>query len=168
MTREEAIGVIKSECYIFNPLNFDRSTRINTALDMAIEALEKESCEEDAVSRTNLLKQFEDRFIELQKAHLKDAQLGVNWCINTLKDMPAVTPVHKKGRWIPCSERMPKQNEYIGDVCKYYLIQDDYGDMYVARYTSDGWISIDSILQDNILSWMPLPEPYKADMEAEE
>lgn len=43
MTREEAIGIIKSECYIFNPLNLDRSTRINTALDMAIEALDQES-----------------------------------------------------------------------------------------------------------------------------
>ena len=43
MTREEAISVIKSECYVFNPLNFDRSTRINTALDMAIKALDQES-----------------------------------------------------------------------------------------------------------------------------
>lgn len=42
MTREEAIDVIKSECYVFNPLNFDSSTRINTALDMAVKALEKE------------------------------------------------------------------------------------------------------------------------------
>ena len=42
MTREEAIEIIKSECYVFTPLNFDRSTRINTALDMAIEALEKQ------------------------------------------------------------------------------------------------------------------------------
>ena len=40
MTREEAIGVIKSECYVFNPLNFERSTMVNTALDMAIKALE--------------------------------------------------------------------------------------------------------------------------------
>ena len=43
MTREEAIDVIKSECYVFNPLVFDRSTKINTALDMAIKALEQES-----------------------------------------------------------------------------------------------------------------------------
>ena len=43
MTREESINTIKSECYIFNPLDFDRSTRINTALDIAIKALEKES-----------------------------------------------------------------------------------------------------------------------------
>ena len=40
MTNKEAKEIIKSECYVFNPLNFDRSTRINTALDMAIKALE--------------------------------------------------------------------------------------------------------------------------------
>ena len=40
MTNKEAIEIIKSECYIFNP--FDRSTMVNTALDMAIKALEKQ------------------------------------------------------------------------------------------------------------------------------
>ena len=39
MTIDEAIGIIKSECYVFNPLNLDRSTMVNTALDMAIKAL---------------------------------------------------------------------------------------------------------------------------------
>ena len=42
MTNKEATNVIKSECYVFNPLDFDSSTKINTALDMAIEALEKQ------------------------------------------------------------------------------------------------------------------------------
>lgn len=40
MTVREAIRVLKSECYVFNPLNFDRTTLINTALDTVIEALE--------------------------------------------------------------------------------------------------------------------------------
>ena len=43
MTKEEAINVIKNECYVFNPLDFDRSTKINTALDIAIKALDQES-----------------------------------------------------------------------------------------------------------------------------
>lgn len=43
MTKEDAIDIIKSECYVFNPLNFDRSTMINTALDMAVKALERDS-----------------------------------------------------------------------------------------------------------------------------
>ena len=42
MTREEAVNIIKSECYVFNPLNLDRTTKINTALDVAVEALERE------------------------------------------------------------------------------------------------------------------------------
>ena len=42
MTNKEAKEIIKSECYVFNPLDFDKSTRINTALDVAIEALEKQ------------------------------------------------------------------------------------------------------------------------------
>ena len=49
MTREEARAIIKSECYIFDPLNLDRSTMVNTALDIAIKALEQESC--DCISR---------------------------------------------------------------------------------------------------------------------
>ena len=41
MTASEAIKIIKSECYVFNPLNFDRTKLINTALDKAVEALEQ-------------------------------------------------------------------------------------------------------------------------------
>ena len=39
MTDKQAIDVIKSECYVFNPMNMDRSTLINTALDRAVDAL---------------------------------------------------------------------------------------------------------------------------------
>ena len=42
MTNKEAKEIIKSECYVFNPLDFDKSTMVNTALDMAIKALEKQ------------------------------------------------------------------------------------------------------------------------------
>lgn len=41
MTAEQAIEVIKSNCYVLNLLNLDRTTLINTSLDMAVEALEK-------------------------------------------------------------------------------------------------------------------------------
>lgn len=57
MTRENAIDIIKSECYVFNPLNFDRSTMVNTALDMAIKALEQEPCN-DAISRKALIERI--------------------------------------------------------------------------------------------------------------
>ena len=79
------------------------------ALDMAIKALEQQPSN-DCVSRAELLKIYENRFIELQKAHQTDKQLGVNWCINTLKDMPPVIPTHKVGKWI-------KKSQYGNDYC---------------------------------------------------
>ena len=74
-------------------------------------------------------------------------------------------------QWIPCSERLPEADEYNGDVAKYYLVQNEYGDMLVARYThSDYWEQIYQLkpISDEIVAWMPLPEPYKAESEDKE
>ena len=73
-------------------------------------------------------------------------------------------------RWIPVSKRLPKENEYIGDVCKYYLIQDEYGDMHVARLSNVGWIPMRSLkaIGDEIIAWMPLPQPYAESEEGNE
>lgn len=74
--------------------------------------------------------------------------------------------------WIPCNERLPKENEYIGDVCKYYLIQDEYGDMHVAHLSNVWWIPMGSLkaIDYEIIAWRELPEPYKteSDKESEE
>ena len=72
-----------------------------------------------------------------------------------------------EAEWIPCSERLPKENEYVGDVCKYYLIQDEYGDMHVAHLSSRGWETIESVkaLGCDVVAWMPLPKPYREDGE---
>ena len=39
MTDEKAIEVIKSECYVSNLLDLDKTVMINTALDRAVDAL---------------------------------------------------------------------------------------------------------------------------------
>ena len=59
MTKKEAIEIIKSECYIFNPLDFDKSTKINTALDMAIKALEKQDRIAQILDDCDLLESWE-------------------------------------------------------------------------------------------------------------
>lgn len=41
MTNEEAIKILKEQCYVFDALNLDYTIMVNTALDMAIEALER-------------------------------------------------------------------------------------------------------------------------------
>lgn len=66
--------------------------------------------------------------------------------------------------WIPVSERLPRQNEYVGNVCKYYLVQNEFGDMLVATYTNNGWIPINTMqaLEYDVVAWCPLPKSYKA------
>lgn len=79
-----------------------------------------------------------------------------------------VKALDQEQRWIPVSERLPKAGEYIGDVAKYYLVQNEYGDMFVARYThSEYWEQIYQLkpIVDEIVAWMSLPEPYKAESE---
>lgn len=82
-------------------------------------------------------------------------------------DFMALCADENSNEWIPCSERLPKENEYVGDVCKYYLIQDEYGDMYVAHLSSVGWIPINSLkaISDEVIAWQPSPQPYKAESE---
>ena len=72
--------------------------------------------------------------------------------------------------WIPVSKRLPKPGELDGDVDKYYLVQNEYGDMMVARYThSEYWEQIfqTTPIADKIVAWMSLPEEYKPESEEE-
>ena len=77
------------------------------------------------------------------------------------------TPLPKE-KWIPVSERLPKAGEYVGEVAKYYLVQNEYGDMLVARYThSEYWEQIYQLkpYSDRIVAWRELPESYKEESE---
>ena len=69
-------------------------------------------------------------------------------------------------KWIPVSERLPEPKEYVGDVRRYYLIQNEYGDMMVARWDGQRWEQIyqnGKYIEDEVVAWMPLPSPYKGE-----
>ena len=89
MTKEEAKEIIESECYVFNPLNFDRTTRINTALDVAVEALEQEQCN-DAISRRAVLNTLDstDKFLDETRT-VESYKTLLEECY---KNLPSVTP----------------------------------------------------------------------------
>ena len=70
MTKKEAIEIIKSECYIFNPLDFDSSTMVNTALNMAIEALEKQDRIAQILDDYDLLETWE--VLKMVKEEMKE------------------------------------------------------------------------------------------------
>jgi hypothetical protein len=74
-------------------------------------------------------------------------------------------------RWISVSERLPKADEYVGNVAKYYLVQNEFGDMMVARYThSEYWVQMYQLkpIANKIIAWCELPAPFKAEREEEE
>lgn len=86
-----------------------------------------------------------------------------------IRRLPSAQPERKKGRWIPCTERMPDIDEdgytdkvlvsfdhYSGvEICE-YRITDGVGRWY-AGDTDDSPEDID--LQ--VTAWMPLPERYE-------
>ena len=106
--RDEAIRVIKSECYIFNLLNLDRTTIVNTALDKAVEALKAEPCE-DAISREAAF----DEIIWNSDNGLIDA----NEAIEALRKLPAVEPERKKGKWKYTADGYPVCTRCGGESC---------------------------------------------------
>ena len=64
--------------------------------------------------------------------------------------------------WIPCSERLPKDNDWV-----IVTILEERGDI-PYRYTDFGWYLevancwiIDAEQRTDIIAWMPLPKPYK-------
>ena len=81
--------------------------------------------------------------------------------INAVLDKKWYVPYENK--WIPCGKKLPKENEY-------YLVQNGYGDMLVAKYVKkDYWEDIYSRhklgVLDDIVAWMSLPKPYNAEKE---
>ena len=131
------------------------------AIKEAIKTLEKEPCE-DAISKSDV---FEILGNLMSIPYDFDRQINekdVSESMDEIKALPSVTPARKKEEWIPCDEKLPKPNEIVDNVRKYYLIQDEYGDMHVASYLRNGWISIDSFytLEDDVIAWMPLPKRY--------
>lgn len=74
-----------------------------------------------------------------------------------VEDLPSVS-TEKTERWIPVSEKLPE------DDCETYLVCTDKG--YIATIMYDrsmGWL-----LDANIIAYMPLPQPYKAESEDKE
>ena len=179
MTNKEAINIIEGECYVFNPLDFDRSTRINTALDIAIKALEQEPCEDEDIMTIHTQGLDEGIRCAMCTNSMKSDRNCDGGCVvneamykevmNTIRNhiVPSVTPTRKKERWIPCSERLPEPKETENLIAKYYLVQNEYGDMMVARWGGNGWERMyqHEYLEDDVVAWMPLPEPYKAESE---
>lgn len=82
-----------------------------------------------------------------------------------LRKVPAIEP---QQRWIPCSERLPENEEqvliYAWNVhyvlAKYREIRTCDGVYKMAWVTEDAY-STPREIKHKVICWMPLPEPYR-------
>ena len=95
--------------------------------------------------------------------------------IEHLEQMPSAQP---EQRWIPCSERLPEEyGEFLVTMTEKAKAKDlgfDIDETYIRkmRYNSNGWQLprhipswINEAVKDEVLAWMPLPEPYQEEGE---
>lgn len=71
------------------------------------------------------------------------------------REINAIPSADRPQEWIPCSERLPKDNREV-------LISLEWG-IDIGTYERGEWRSewINHYDDDNVLAWMPLPKPWK-------
>ena len=133
--------------------------------------LKEQEPSEDAVSRTQAI-EFVNEVIGGKNDFADAIRDGVEAVLSAL---PPVTPTQK---WIPVSERLPKEFEFVNCTC--HSLIDDREDwvietVYVQQppdspYSDWGNIPMLNMGDCEVVAWMhrDIPKPYKAEMESEE
>lgn len=102
-----------------------------TALDMAIEALEQQPCD-DCVSRQAVL----DGLASIAKVKARsDAQKSLMGRIMFfVEQLPPVTPKEKTGHWIKYSIPRCGEQHYQCTSCGYYINFGQWGEVYTKQF----------------------------------
>lgn len=89
-----------------------------------------------------------------------DESMLTKSCVRmTIQHMPTIKPQPEQ-RWIPCSERLPEIDELV-------LVTDDSGGVKTVDVDRCGQYECSEkrfwYYTQNVVAWMPLPEPFKAE-----
>ena len=135
--------------------------------ERAIKALEQEPCE-DCVSRQAVLARINDWWGITSTS-------GEPSICDYIRELPPVAPTQE---WIPVSERLPKEFEFVNCTC--HSLIDDREDWVVetvyipqpsdSPYSDWGNIPMLNSGDCEVVAWVhrDIPKPYKAEMESEE
>lgn len=78
------------------------------------------------------------------------------------------TNVGSKNNWIPCSERLPSEEEFIKAYCRNsyaaeFIVMIKGATLPTTLYFKNGsWTDMKGNYY-NVVAWQPLPEPYKGE-----
>ena len=120
-------------------------------IDATYKALEEEICE-DAISRKDMALNIVSFY---NKATGKKKTL--DFLCKCVEGLPSVQP---KQRWIPVGERLPKDDERILVTRRMFHWANEPVEYAVGIESFSGNV--------DFIAWMPLPEPYKAEIEPQE
>ena len=108
----------------------------------------------------------------VQKYKEYTAEDAYNHILTLIYEQPKV------GEWIPCSKRFPNKDEYLKNDGRfivtdgnrvYQSIYDIYSSHSFRTLTLFDFGSRSNFEVDNcVIAWMPLPEPYKMEVENDE
>ena len=73
--------------------------------------------------------------------------------------------IHSESKWIPCSERLPSEKDYIGDVVIWCTDKSIVGVGWYYESTKS-WATIDDTfppILGEVIAWMPLPSAYQGE-----
>ena len=79
--------------------------------------------------------------------------------LHMIKQLPSAQP---EPQWVPCSERLPKEDTKV-------FVTDEDGDIYIAYYDYNEWSDDPKIewwtgeFRIYPIAWMPLPKPWKGE-----
>ena len=111
----------------------------------------------DAISREAVAE------VLLKYAHSTEGKAFAEFLISQINALPPVT-AEKPNKWIPVSERYPT------DTSKSYLVCYEDGcitieDLYFGFDFDGNGYPFFSEMELGVVAWMPLPEPYKQEVE---
>lgn len=112
--------------------------------------------------------EFIDTF--LSKTCKRDGTTIPNRWYGALKRCIEEQPTIEKGEWIPVSERLPENSgvyivsKWVSDGVESAILTDaNYYDGCGTWYNDNRINWGRDLVTNDILAWMPLPEPYKAE-----
>ena len=149
MTIQDAINYFKGSMAIGKD---DASRHHNEVLEFTIKTLEQEPCD-DTVSREAVKELFQEGSV-----------MGMYYFLG-IDNLPSVTPTRKKEEWIPCSERLPENNGVYLVTIIFDIDETESGRDVTKAYFCSQSKKWKYFSNDDVIAWMPLPEPYKAESE---
>lgn len=86
-----------------------------------------------------------------------DYKEALKMLIDKIERAPTIDP-QRTGKWIPCSSQLPELDVYVIATTQWYEItmacRIDDGEWFIHEDNANAY-------DDDILAWMPLPEPYR-------